>query len=218
MAEGDAKIVTGICASLAPYPPAMLPWGLCDEWATRALCTADPLDIKFALFLASVVKRTKPVFIGPIDAAVRANAVEEDGLEMYSRKLMWGFGACPDTNPPRDCLTLALQDSGGGSWVPPSMAGAGTKKAVLFLIDRTFDPILKPAIDAVKDIFHNTCSVGDKIALSDLDPSSWQIPLTVKKAGNEASLLQRIENENKMGGGARCVIIIAEMLSRQGKY
>ena len=84
MAEGDAKTVTSICAALAPYPPAMLPRALCDGWAARALCTANPLDPKFALFLASSVKRTDRSLVGPIDVAIRAHAAELADLEMYT--------------------------------------------------------------------------------------------------------------------------------------
>ena len=43
--------------------------------------------------------------------------------------------------------------------------------------------------------------LDDKIALSDLTPGSWQIPLTIKR-GHEKQLLKQINEQNKIAGGA----------------
>jgi len=126
-----------------------------------------------------------------------AKALENDAAIPYEMRTQGRQARTVLENAWTDLHGAAPTTAGGGS----KGVRTGQHRSVVFLIDRTYHPILQPAIDAIKDIFKSTVSLDDKIALSDLSPGNWQIPLTVKR-GNEKSLLDKIDNQAKIEGGA----------------
>ena len=71
-------------------------------------------------------------------------------------------------------------------------AGQPSKKHVVFAIDLSYDPLKRPAVEAMLSIFTDSCGPDDMVGLSDLAPS-WIFELT-KKAGNEPELIRKIES------------------------
>lgn len=79
-----------------------------------------------------------------------AKALEEDMLVPYEMR--------SDGTRARETLETAWAEQHGGGAMAGNSKGhrSGKHRSVIFLIDRTYKPILQPAIDAVKEIFQST--------------------------------------------------------------
>jgi hypothetical protein len=90
----------------------------------------------------------------------------------------------------------------GGDWpagpVTNPERGIVEKKRVVFVLDRTWNPILTPAVDAIRNIFLSTLQDIDRVGLYSLG-EDWIFPVA-RKGDWAQDMLEKIDNADKVSG------------------
>ena len=98
------------------------------------------------------------------------------------------------------------------------MTSLGSRKAVVFLIDRTWQPILQACIDATAMVFKDHLDTEDMVAFYSMGPTfqnggSWAIIEMQRKGKDPDGLYKRILRANKLAGGCELYSSIHRVLT-----